>query len=103
MLRKLIPFGLALTALISSSCAPAFIAPPHLVAAWPVAGASLSVARHTFELTLDRPLRSESTSTAVWHDEDDAPLNTDVVIDGSDARRLRGRLAEPAPGAYQLR
>jgi methionine-rich copper-binding protein CopC len=103
MLRKLIPLWAALPALIATSCAPSFAAPPRLVAAWPVAGASLPVARHTLELTFDRPLRPETTSAAVWRDEGGAPLSTDVSIDSAEARRLRVRLLEPSAGAFQLR
>ena len=49
---------------------------------------------NAFELTFDRPLRPESTSAAVWHDEDGAPLTTDIAIDGNDARRRESTVAE---------
>jgi hypothetical protein len=73
------------------------------VASWPSDGASLSVARHTLELTFDRPLKPETTFAVVWREVDGAPLSTSVSVDSSETRRLRVRLLEPAPGDYQLR
>ena len=102
MLRKLTFLWAPLTALIATSCAPAFVVTPHLVAAWPAAGASMSVAPHTFELMFDRPLRSDTTTAAVWHDEDGSPLASDVSIDAAEPRRLRVRLLDAAAGTYQL-
>ena len=102
MLRKLIRVSAALAAIVASSCAPSLAARPHLVAAWPRPGASLSVYRHTFDLTFNRPLSPESTSAAVWRD-DGAAMPTDVTIDPTNPGRLRVRLLEPAVGDYQLR
>ena len=62
------PFCAALLAFIVASCAPSLSAPPHLVATWPVAGASLSVARHTLELTFNRPLQADASWAALWRD-----------------------------------
>jgi methionine-rich copper-binding protein CopC len=102
MLRKLIRVAMALAAIAMSSCAPSFAAKPHLVAAWPRAGASLSVYRHTFDLTFNRPLNAEASSAAVWRDEDGATMPTDVTFDPASPGRLRVRLLEPAVGDYQL-
>src|SRR5262245_7197637 len=99
MLRKLAP----VLTLLMASCAPSLGMPPHLVASWPVDGASLSVARHMFELTFDRPLKPETSTAVVWREMDGAPLSTSAVVDSSESRRLRVRLLEPAAGAYQLR
>jgi methionine-rich copper-binding protein CopC len=102
MLRKLIPSLAALGALALSSCAPVLAAKPHLVAVWPRSGASLSVARHTFQLTFNRPLSPESSSAVVWGDERGGPLAVDVRIDPTDSERLKVRLLEPSIGTYEL-
>ena len=95
------PFCAALLAFIVASCAPSLSAPPHLVATWPVAGASLSVARHTLELTFNRPLQADASWAALWR-EDGSSLPSEVTLDASDARRLKMRVLEPAAGSYQL-
>lgn len=100
MLRQLIPTSAALLALVASSCAPAFVAPPHLVAAWPTAGATLAVAPHTFDLTFNRPLKAELTTASVWRDYDGAPLPSEVHLDPVDSRRLEVHLLEPVEGSY---
>lgn len=96
-----ITLGAALAALGASSCAPSLAAPPHLVASWPQAGARLSVARHTLELTFNHPLLADATSAAVWSD-DGGSIATDTTLDAVDSRRLRVRLIDPAAGSYQL-
>ncbi len=102
MLRSLILAPAALVAILGSSCSPSLSAPPRLVAAWPVAGASLSVAKHTFDLTFNRPLLPELTSAAVWREEDGVPMRTEVKLDRSDPTQLKVRLLEPSVGSYQL-
>ncbi len=65
-------------------------------------GASLSVAKHTFDLTFNRPLLPELTSAAVWREEDGVPMRTEVKLDPSDPTQLKVRLLEPSVGSYQL-
>jgi methionine-rich copper-binding protein CopC len=102
MLRRLILVPAALAAILGSSCAPSLLAPPRLVAAWPGAGASLAVGKHTFDLTFNRPLAPELSSAAVEREEDGAPMRTEVTLDPSNPTRLKVRLLDPSVGNYQL-
>src|SRR5438067_2319145 len=92
----------SVAALVASACAPVLAAPPHLIAAWPVAGASLSVARHTFDLTFNRPLDGGASSATVWRELDGAPVPSDASLDAANPHRLTVQLREPTAGAYQL-
>jgi methionine-rich copper-binding protein CopC len=100
MLNKLIPLCALLVA-SAAGCAPSLATPPHLVATWPVAGASMSVARHTFELTFNHPLQPDTSWAVVWSD-DGSTFATDTALDTNDSRQLRVRLLEPTGGSYLL-
>lgn len=99
---RLLRFSLALAALTASSCAPSLAAKPHLVAAWPRPGATLSVARHTFDLTFNHRLNAESSSAVVLRDEDGAPTAAKVSLDPANSGRLVVHLLDPAIGAYSM-
>jgi methionine-rich copper-binding protein CopC len=92
----------ALLAVVSASCAPVLAAPPHLIAVWPTAEASLSVGRHTIDLTFNRPLNPDSTSASVWRDLDGAPVPSSAETDAANPRQLKVKLLEPSVGTYQL-
>jgi methionine-rich copper-binding protein CopC len=95
-------FVAALVGLVAAGCAPSLAAPPHLIAAWPLDEASLSIAAHTLDLTFNRPLRPETTWAEVWRDEDGSQLPTDTVVEPANPRRLMVRLQQPAGGHYRL-
>jgi methionine-rich copper-binding protein CopC len=102
MAQKLLNLGAALAALFASSCSPSLVAPPQLVASWPMSGARLSRTHHTFELTFNEPLESSSTSASVSRATDGATMTTSVSVDPANPRRLTVRLMDPAVGDYQL-
>jgi methionine-rich copper-binding protein CopC len=95
-------FAAALAGLLATACAPILAAPPHLIAAWPVDEARLSIAPHTLDLTFNRMLRPESTWAEAWRYDDGTQLPTDAVVEPSDPRRLTVRLPQPAAGQYRL-
>jgi len=100
-MRRLLICAVA-TGIFLTGCAPALAVPPHLVASWPLAGASLSVARHILELTFNRELDPATTWAAVWGD-DGSTLASSAALDPTDARRLKIRLLEPTAGGFDLR
>jgi methionine-rich copper-binding protein CopC len=102
MAARLIAIGAALVAVVASSCAPTLSARPRLVAAWPMSGASLSVAGHTLDLTFNRPLDAALTSAAVERPEDGSTLLTSATVDPANARHLQVKLMEPSAGSYVL-
>jgi methionine-rich copper-binding protein CopC len=102
MLRTLIGMPLALLAVASASCAPSLAVPPRLIAVWPTAEASLSVARHTVDLTFNRPLNRDSSSASVWREPDGAPMASRAETDTTNPLHLKVELLEPAAGTYQL-
>ena len=91
-----------LAALVAAACAPILAAPPHLIAAWPLDEAHLSIAPYTFDLTFNRPLRPESTWAEAWRYEDGTQLPTDTLVEPGDPRRLTVHLQQPAAGQYRL-
>ena len=100
--RTVFPFIVAALVGLTTGCAPALVAAPRLVAVWPAAGASLPIARHSFELTFNRDLNADSSFAAVWRDHDGAALPTDTVVKRDDGRRLRVKLLDAEPGDYRL-
>jgi hypothetical protein len=88
------------TCLAVAGCAPSLAVAPRLVAAWPMDGARLAVARYFFELTFNRPLDAASTSAVVVGDG--VQMQTDAGLDPHDNHRLRVHLLEPTPGAFEL-
>ena len=102
MFLKLLPGLAAVIGLTLAGCAPSLLVPPHLVAAFPAAGARLPVGRQTFELTFNRRLSAEATWTAVWRDEDGASMPIDTSIDPDSGSRVTVRLREAASGRYHL-
>ncbi|MCA1645928.1 MAG: copper resistance protein CopC [Chloroflexi bacterium] len=100
-LLLLVPtFGLI--GLLAAGCAPVLATPPHLVAVWPAASASLPVVPTTFELTFNHTLSAESSWAAVWRDEDGSPLPVEIALEPSNPRRLDVFLKDPAAGEYRL-
>ena len=102
MLRTLMLTLAVLSGLAAVGCAPSLAAPPHLVAAWPAAGARLPVDQQTFDLTFNRRLATDPSWFVVWREEDGAAMATDATIDPHNPRQAHVRLLEPAPGAYRL-
>ena len=92
----------ALIGLTMAGCAPSLSAPPHLIAASPVAGARLPVDRQTFELSFNRRLSPEATWAAVWRDDDGAAMPVETSVESTGGSRISVRLREAAPGAYHL-
>jgi methionine-rich copper-binding protein CopC len=101
MTLKLIRFMGVLAGLLAVGCAPSLAARPHLVASWPVDGASLSVQPDNLELTFNQPLAPASTWVTVLREDDGAPTATQMGLD-QDPTRLRVKLLEPAAGTFQL-
>ena len=102
MLQRLVCLTVGLAALSASSCAPSLAAKPHLVAAWPRPGATLSVGRHTFDLTFNHRLNADASSAVVLLEGDGSATPAEVSLDPANTGRLRIRLLEPAEGAYEL-
>jgi methionine-rich copper-binding protein CopC len=102
MFREFVALPLAVLGVISASCAPSLVASPRLVAVWPTAEASLSVARHTLDLTFNRPLNPDATAASVWRDLDGVPMASRAETDAANPRHLKVHLLEPAVGEYQL-
>jgi methionine-rich copper-binding protein CopC len=92
----------ALAGLLAAACAPILAAPPHLIAAWPLDEAHLSIAPHTLDLTFNRPLLPESTWAEAWRYDDGAQLPTDAVVEPDNPRRLTVRLQQAVAGQYRL-
>jgi methionine-rich copper-binding protein CopC len=82
-------------------CAPSLAVAPQLIAAWPMDGAHLAVARYFFELTFNRPLDLQST-WAVVSGDDGTTLKADVSLDPRASQRLKVHLLEPTPGEFEL-
>jgi methionine-rich copper-binding protein CopC len=91
-----------LAGLLAAGCAPVLVAPPHLVAVWPLAGTTLPVAQTTVDLTFNHALRPESTWAAVFRDEDGSPVAVDSAVQPANPRRLSVVVKEPAAGAYRI-
>jgi methionine-rich copper-binding protein CopC len=96
----LIAAGLA--GLVAAACAPSLAAPPHLVAAWPAAGATLPVAPATLELTFNRALHAELTWATVGRDRDGLPTYVESAVEAANPRRLRVVVKAPLAGEYRL-
>jgi methionine-rich copper-binding protein CopC len=88
--------------LVAAACAPVLSPPPHLVAAWPAAGATLPVERTTFELTFNHALHPEATWAAVWRDDDGSPISVDSAVEAANPRRLSVLVNDPIAGQYHL-
>lgn len=85
-----------------AGCAPSLAAPPHLIASWPLADASLSVSPHTFELTFNRDLDATQTTASV-SSEDGSSVDSNAALDPNDAHRLRVRTLAAVAGNFDLR
>ncbi|MCA1645229.1 MAG: copper resistance protein CopC [Chloroflexi bacterium] len=94
--------AVALCGLLAAGCAPALAAPPHLVAAWPGAGAKLPVAPTTFDLSFNHTLRAESTWAAVWRADDGSALPVETAVDPANSKRLHVALTRPSAGEFRL-
>jgi methionine-rich copper-binding protein CopC len=89
--------------LLSTACAPVPASPPHLIATWPAAGASVKSAT-TLELTFNRALEPASSSVELVHMPDGQLVTTDVRLDPTRRHRLRIGLGEPlSPGDHYVR
>ncbi len=100
-LARFLPLLAALTVLAAASCSPNLSTAPRLVASWPAAGATLSLARQTLELTFNDRLRSDGTWAAI-RNQNGSELASSTTLDANDARRLEIRISDPAAGSYQL-
>jgi methionine-rich copper-binding protein CopC len=97
-----LPALAAIAGLLAAACAPVLAAPPHLIAAWPLDEARLSIASHTLDLTFNRPLRPESSWAEVWRNHDGSQMATDTLVGPQDPRLLEVHLQRPAAGQYRL-
>jgi methionine-rich copper-binding protein CopC len=86
-----------------SGCAPSLAAAPHLVAAWPVDGARLSLAPQTLELTFNRALRPDATRASVASDDGGVALRARAMVEPADPRRLQIRVFDPMAGRFEVR
>jgi methionine-rich copper-binding protein CopC len=92
----------AVLAIVVAGCAPVLTVAPHLVASWPMPGATLPASRQIVELTFNRPLAAEASWAAVVNgDGSHAPMA--LVPDAADPRRLRVRLEDLDAGSFDLR
>lgn len=92
----------ALAGLVVGGCAPALAAPPHLVAVWPAAGATLPLTQTTLDLTFNHVLSPEASWAAIWRDDDGSPLSFESAVEPSNPRRLNIVLKEVTAGDYRL-
>jgi methionine-rich copper-binding protein CopC len=93
----------ALVALLGAACAPTFLAPPRLIAAWPGLGASLARPPEALDLTFNRALAAATTSVHVSRSDDGWQPRTSAEVDPNEGEHLSVHLADRlGPGEYQV-
>jgi len=91
----------ALAALLGAACAPTFLAPPRLIAAWPGFGASLARPPAALDLTFNRTLAPTETSVHLVRFRDGWQPHTSAAIDPAADQHLNVRLDDRlGPGEY---
>jgi methionine-rich copper-binding protein CopC len=93
---------MAMASVAAAGCAPTLAVAPHLVASWPMPGASLPVGRQTLELMFNRSVDADQSWAEVVAD-DGSQLPSVMGLDPDDSRRVSVRLVVPAQGSYDLR
>jgi methionine-rich copper-binding protein CopC len=92
-----------LVAGLGTGCAPSLAASPHLIAAWPAAGATVNSASFRLELTFNRPLAGGSSVVQVLSEQDGRALAADTQVQAH-PNQVVVVLGEQAPaGGYVVR
>jgi methionine-rich copper-binding protein CopC len=96
--------GLAgLVAGLGSACAPALAVPPHLIAAWPAPGQTVTTTASHLELTFNRPAAGGSSVVQVIGEADGHVLATQTRAEERPNTLDVVLAEEPPPGWYIVR